>query len=409
MGGDQVRLTQWLTGRRTVSVAAVDAARLLELLRRTGLLYTDFRTSPDGRLSVVTSRRSARRTEALAPSFGITTLTVTSCGGLPDLLDRARRRPGLWVGGLLGLCLLWLSGQYLWDVRVSGNERLTARDVCEDLEACGLTVGSSLRGFKADVLENQVLLHDKRLSWISVNRQGTVAYVQVREAAYPEPKPDEGPANLVAARGGCIERIELTDGNLLVRAGQEVREGQLLVSGLYDGPASEDFPSGVRTTHASARVFAKTARTFLIEIPLSYEETRGSVVPTEDGRAPTSEISVIFFGKVIKFSKKTGNAEGFCDTIESEINCSPAEGVGLPLSIRRTWYLPVEKRRVTRTPAEAEALAYLALSREIAAIPGGAELISEQILPTLTDTCFRLEVHILCVEDIAREAPVGIG
>ena len=397
-----MNLTYYVTGWQRITVAIGDAAALLEVCRRRGIPYDGFITRPDGTLSVTVRRPLMKKLTTACRDAGVP-FTVTGTGGLPSLFLAFLRRPGLCAGLLLGLVLVFVSGQYVWDIRVSGTEALCARDVKEDLAACGFSVGTSLRGFRADVIENRTLLYDRRLSWISINRKGTVAYVQVRESHYPDDPPAPTPANLVASRGGRIERIELLDGNLLVAAGQEVSEGQLLVSGLYDSERV-----GYRWTHAKARVYARTARTFFIEIPLTYEASVCRTAADASAEGYDREISLIFFGKEIKFSKKTGNEGVFCDTIESEKNYSLIDGIGFPLSLRTTWFLPVETVTVTRTPAEAEALAYLELSRRLAAIPGGVELLSETITPTLTDTSFRLEVEILCVEDIAREIPFEI-
>ena len=395
-----------VTGWRQVCTDACHAAGLLELCRVGGIPYDGFTACADGGIAIRLRCHPAHRLLTACQERELP-VTVSPVRGLPALLPLIRRRAGILVGMALGMVLLVLSSQIVWDIRVSGTQNLSARDVKDTLAACGFTVGTSLRHFAADVTENRALLYDSRLAWISINRRGCVAYVQVRESAYPPADEQEQPANLVADRAGIVERVELVRGNLLVSAGQQVDQGQLLVSGLYDSERV-----GFRWTHAEGRVFARTVREYLIEIPLSYRQAQTTHPLDLSAGGYEKEMTLIFFGKNIKFSKKTGNEGVKCDTIESEKNLSLIPGIGFPISIRTTWYLPTAEGTgedsgavlMTRTPAEAEELAYMELARRISEIPGGAELLKKTVIPTLTEDCFRLQVTLVCVEDIARES-----
>lgn len=386
-------LSYTLSGWKILSVSQEDAAALLELCRREGFVYDGFNTTVDGEVSLRFRGRTARAVLAACDACGLP-VSIVKTGGLPAFLSRFARRPGLVAGLLLSVVLLVLSTGFVWDVRVSGNTTLSEREVEETLKACGFGVGSSLRGFRADRTQNRALMADHRLSWISINMRGTVAYVQIREATYPPEAEDDTPANLVASRGGQIVRVELTRGNVLVSAGQWVGEGDLLVSGLYD---SEQV--GLRYTHAEARVYARTVREITVEIPLSYEQKQYDTENTPI----FCEKSLIFFEKTIKFSKKTGNVGGMCDTIRRVSVPFSSLGVGFPISLETKWYLPYTLVQATRTHAEAEELAYLELSRQISAIPGGAEVLSKTITTTHGEDAYVLHCTLTCIEDIAKE------
>lgn len=394
-------LNGWICGWRRVQIPAEYAAELLELCRCHGLSYTHFSPCKDS-LSLRMSPAVAARCEELCRAVELP-LEVGPLRGLPACGLHLLSRPGLIAGLLLGLGLLWLSGRYVWDIRIEGAETLSQREVRETLATCGFDVGTSLQGFAADRLETRVLLADSRIAWISVNRRGTVAYVQLREASYPPQETEPQPANIVASRSGIIERVELIRGNILVAAGQTVGEGQLLVSGLYDSQTM-----GVRAVCAEAHIYAKTTHREVIEIPLQTE----TIVPvSKDGTTggASCEKYLIFFGKTIKFSKSTRNEGADCDKIVEERDITLRQGVGSPVSIRTVWYLPpTETVTLTRTPAEAQELAYLELSRRIAALPGGAELLSKTIRTMLTEDAFILDVTYSCVEDIAVSVPIYV-
>lgn len=385
-------------GYRVLQVEGCHAAALLELCRRHGFIYENFSHTPDGGICLRFPRSVARRVEVLCKD-GEIPVTVVREGGLPRLLGALWRRPGLVVGLLLGIFLIVAAQRVVWDVRISGNRTVSDKAVRESLAACGFSVGTPLRGFEADRVENEALMRDERLAWISINRKGTVAYVEVREKTPSPTEEDHSPCDVVAAMGGVIERIELEEGNVRVAAGQAVGVGDVLVSGLYDS-----MTQGIRITAARARVFARTTRILTVEIPLTC--TRKVYAP--QGEGIQREKSVIFFENHIKFSKKTGIPHGFYDTIEEETSWGPIRGVGFPLSTRTVWYIPYETVTVTRTPAEAEELAHFELAKKIAALPGGAELLSKSVTTELGEDSFTLTCTLTCIEDIGRIRPIEV-
>ena len=395
-------LSYLLLGHTTLATPEDYAARLLEVCRRRAIPYENFQNLEDGGISLRFTAGNAHRLRGICGDYGIPLKTL-SHGGLPKLLRRLLHRPGLWVGGVLGLALYLLAASVFWDIRISGNTTLSDASIRGSLAACGLSVGTPIRGFEADVTENQVLLTDSRLSWLSVNRKGTVAYVEVREAVEP---PDEDPTpirDMVASLGGVIEYVELESGNVRVKAGQTVSKGEVLVSGIY-----ESTQTGVRVESAKARVFARTVRVFSVEIPLTYEEKRYLTVT--DGEKPpvAREKSVIFFGRHIKFSNKCGNFSGFCDIMEDEKPWGLGGGVGFPISTRTLWYLPYEITTATRTYPEAEELAYFELARYIAALPGGATLLGKEVTVTHGEESLTLTCTLTAIEDIATERVIEV-
>ncbi len=396
-------LYYYLTGYRVLAVDAAHAAALLELCRREEWVYDAFRHLPDGGISLTFPRPVARLVEESAASEGWP-LTVLRSGGVPESLGRLIRRPGLLVGCVLGLCLYIAGTQVVWDIRISGNHSISNRSVEETLAKAGITVGTSLRDFRADVVENTALILDDRLSWISINRRGTVAYVELREASHT-PKPEsDAPADLVASAGGIIQRIELDEGNVRVAEGQSVSPGDVLVSGIYDSQTE-----GIRFTRARARIYARTVRELTVTVPLMYEQK--SYIGTQGASSVgvCYEKNINFFKKSVNFSKNSGKMSGMYDIIEEEQSLGPIEGVGFPISVRTVWYLPYEMITATRTHAEAEELAYLELARKIAALPGGAELLSKTITVTRTPDALILHCVLNCVEDIGQIREIQIA
>jgi similar to stage IV sporulation protein len=255
-------------------------------------------------------------------------------------------------------------------------------------------LGSSLRNFRAGELENRVLLQSDDLAWISVNLDGTVARVQVVERADPagEGGSEKRPANLIASCDGQIESVMLYRGECVVKVGQAVRAGELLVSGVYDSQSV-----GARFTRAAGKILARTERSLRVEIPL---ETTEKVLLGEE----KSGIWLNFFQKSVKIFKNTGNEGGCCDIIRVDNHFTGFGSRELPVSLTVETRRCYEEVPVRRGEEEALELAYLALEEQLSRLSGEVQLLRKDIEVSMTDTSLILDCTVLCIEDIAVQS-----
>lgn len=379
-----------LLGGRKFFVPREHATAVMNVLLEKGYSYEQVCFTREGDVTLVCALASAKAFAADCAERGLS-VTVVGDSGLPPLLLRYRKRFGLLLGGMLAVLLVFLSEQFVWDVRISGNVNLSEEEVLEELEACGLSVGSYIPRLHTVSLENRVLMHSERISWLSVCLDGTVAQVQVIEHVPPTVGEEShaSPANVVASCDGQIEWVELYRGNCAVKIGQAVRKGDLLISGVYDSATQ-----GSRYTRAAGRVLARTERVFHIEIPLSCETKCY-------GKTQLSSLSMNFFDFFFNFYKKGGNGDEMYDIITEEICFSWFGSHALPFSLTAERAVLYEMQPYRRTAQEASDLAYAALEYALSALSDDAQLLRKSIVPTLTEDAFVLECTVVCIEDIA--------
>ena len=233
-----------------------------------------------------------------------------------------------------------------------------------------------------------------RIGWLSINMDGTVARVQVIEHIEGESEGDgisEGklPANLVAVRDGQIEYLELYHGNAVVKVGQAVKAGELLVSGLYDSQSG-----GIRITRAAGRVLARTERTVQIEIPFAYTEK-----VYED--AVLQEFEIHFFDFSKKIFKNSRNSDTLCDIIKYNSTLGRLGNNRLPVSLSRTEMHPYVLEARERTAEEALALAYMEIEGELSRLSNEVLLLQKTITTEIGETSVTLICTVTCLENIA--------
>ena len=241
----------FLLGYKTLCADISYAAEILNLCGFYGIPYRNQKSEGET-VSLECSLFSAQRLKRLCEKNSIPLKSVSS-HGLPALLYKYRHRYGILLGIIIGIALIYLSGIFLWDIRIDGESRLTEKEVIEELNACGLYVGMPTAEIDADVIQNRVMIYSDDISWISINLSGTVAHVEIREA-HPLPQKEESfeAANLVATDDGEITGFEEVKGEISVKIGDLVRAGDLLVSGIRDSSTL-----GFTYLCADGKVFAK--------------------------------------------------------------------------------------------------------------------------------------------------------
>ncbi len=389
-----MRIDHVILGYCEFFVCKEHAACFLNLCHDTGFLYQPL-PKKDNEETYCYRCRLATSTELLrrCKERGIA-LREVHYGGLPRVFYRYRRRAGLAVGGVLAALLIWLSCSVVWDVRIETEGDVSLSRMREQLASCGLSVGSWIPSLETDEVESRLLTDSQGVAWVSVNMRGTVAYVQIRPLLTPNAVDSQGETvNLVASSDGIVESVRLMAGDVVVRPGDLVRKGQLLISGVRD--IGED---GYALSEARGEVMARTTHTLTLEIPLSYEQK----VYTGEKKV---EKTLFFFGKTIKVTKSTGIIGGNCDTIRKMEIYSLFGDVALPVSMQTVELRPFEMQTVTLTPDEAKQRAYEQLGRELTMATREAMLLSRQVECEITDKACVLTCTYTCLENIAVPLP----
>lgn len=376
----------YFVGFRKVACPKRKITRFLNICMKYGYVYRDMKVAENGDITVTASFYTAGRMKRKCDF-----LEVGKVGGLPSLFSAASGHPGAMLGAAVAVFLLFVSGRVVWDVRVSGNELMSADEVKAVLSKCGFDRGSTVF-IDTDLLENSAMLRCDKIAWISVNISGTVANVELREKTFPDSRESPvTPANVIAARDGKITEFIVYRGVSAVKVGEFVREGDLLISGVI---GNETNAKGLGITHAAGSVTAQTERTFRVEIPYEHE------VKVYTGEKK-SDLFVKFFSKTLKVFSNSRNFDIKCDKIEKEKTAS-FFGSDLPLTVSRCDYLGYETETEYYTVEEAEAIAREKLDELIDAELGGAKIISRTTVGTAEETSFTVSCKITCIEEISK-------
>ncbi len=316
--------------------------------------------------------------------------TASHLLGLRGFIMRRKHSFGIFAGAAIGMLLIFLSSLVVWDVRVEGSEGGYESEIVEELRDAGFSVGTFWNKVDKSVIEARVLSSSDIVGWININRRGTVAYVSVIDkTVYEEQLPKRGYANIVAERDGVIEEISVRQGYALVTAGETVRKGQILISGVPPVGVTGDI------CYADGTVIARYSGQITVEIPRSE-----SVKVLQEKKMLT--FSLNFFGKNINIFKKYGKTAPECVIIKDIRDISLINGKNLPLKTVREYAYIYKDSVVTHTDSEMTAAAENEHSEKLRALLLGATLYRIKTSGEFTENSYVFQSEYLCASDIGR-------
>lgn len=363
------------------------AERFINAAFADGAHIWNVRRTESRALSFRAYRSSLPALERAARSCGCE-LSVVKSRGAPVFALRYRARVGLLVGALIVAAGLYASSLFIWRIEVTGCKTTPVAEVKELLSQNGFNIGDKRRRRDVSLIENACLLATDKLSWMSINIIGTTAYVEVRERTDPPPVVDASePCNIVAARDCVIASIEAYMGYPVLRPGDTVSAGELIVTGDYTDKY------GVRSRHHSyAKILAYTVRNRTVTVPLTVTEH----IPT--GRVKNKwSLNFIRFSIPLYFSEKI--MYNSYDKTVSEHVLRLSDSFALPVSLTRTSYFEAEEHTVTlsENAAYQDALEQLYdYEHDLT----GVTVLKRSVEKSVSESSVTLTLTLECMEDV---------
>ena len=209
----------------------------------------------------------------LAKKAGIR-LKLLKKRGLPFFFYRNRKRK-LWAAGFFSFfMILYLCSLFIWDIEFQGNLRHSDQELLNFLKTEEISCGVRKGGIDCEELEGRIRSRYPDVTWVSARVKGTRLYVHIKEndVVLTVPEKDQTPADLAAAENGTIVSMVVRSGIPMVRPGDTVEKGQVLVSGTI--PITDDGGTVVSeyTVRADADIVGRHRKVEKTKVPLWHEE-----------------------------------------------------------------------------------------------------------------------------------------
>jgi similar to stage IV sporulation protein len=180
---------------------------------------------------------------------------ISEKNGYPFWLNKMKKRKMLLFGAFFSFIVLLLLSSFILTIEITGNETIDQKTIIDVLEGQGLKRGTNKFFIDVKEIENNLLIEINQLAWAGVNIKGIRAIIEVVEKKEPPEKIDKNtPCDVVANKRGVVEKVIARNGDAIVKQGDIVAPGDLLITGVIKRDSMEH----PMLVHAYGEVYAKT-------------------------------------------------------------------------------------------------------------------------------------------------------
>jgi len=336
------RLMNLAQGQVRVQVTGASLTRFLNLCAQQELVLRHMRRTGWNELYATLSVADFRALQSYMGRTGCRVHIVKRMGA-PFHAARLRPRYALWGGGVLFCLLCYLLTSRVWAIDKHIAPGLHEATLMAHLEDLGVKIGVPRRSIDVKHVRWQMFQRMPDLSFITLNVQGNRLTIEAeKKIPIPEVLDENAVVKIVAQRDGVITNMRIHQGAPLVKVGDAVLAGDILVSGLVP-PTTER--GKYHLTHAQGIIEART----------SYEITRKRPLETQkkSNTGKTQKQYALLFGKKrVNLYLGSGIPGDTCDKIVDIKSLWLSDSVVFPVSLVVQEYRYYDSTPVVATPAD---------------------------------------------------------
>ena len=191
------------------------------------------------------------------------------------------------------------------------------------IENEGIKRGIYKKKVNVQGLINKIRLEREDVAWVGMEIKGTNLIIKVAEAdEKPEIINEDEYCNIVANKDGVVVKVEAQNGTPIVKEGDVVKRGDILVQGWIEGKYT-----GARNVHAEGKILAKVW--YSDKEKVYYNQTTNNPTGAKEKKYSINinNFQINFFKTLSKFEKY--------DTIRTVKKLKITSNFYLPLEIEK--------------------------------------------------------------------------
>lgn len=253
------------------TLTGLNLERFLNTLQKEQITLVSARRLDHRTLRCVCRSSDVERIAALVQEKGWR-MEKTAPVGIGARIRHWLTRPGLLIGLVLAAVLLAVAMRYVWVIRIVDAGPYQA-DMAAYLSEEGIKPGIPKEKVDAAALALWLQRRYPEVAWFRVYVNNVTLVVECTQGVPAPALPQQDPGHLLAARDGVVQSVQVYAGTAMVRPGDLVRKGQVLIRGEERGADGEMVPVAAR-----GRVVARCWQAETVRLPLQ------EIISQETGR-----------------------------------------------------------------------------------------------------------------------------
>lgn len=361
-----------------------------------------------------------RRLKPILKKTGVRAVIIKRYG-FPFFLFHHKKRKVLFSGAVCATGFIYLMSLFIWEIDITGNQRYTDEALEEFLTDCKIRPGILISSIDCTDIATLLRKSYDRIIWVSVSVDGSKLKVRVREnedsgegvsraVTHVETLGDESADyvvmqqdgnDLVAECGGVIESMIVRKGIPMVKEGDTVEKGQILVSGAVPVVGDSGETTGYQYQKADADIRARTI--------LEYEDTENVQYQEKVYYDFQKAEPYLQIGNLYLKSGKSGKISDRAEIYTLEKNFSFGEHFSFPIRIGSyivRYYYIEEKKHTDKSLQQILSRNYQHFTETLG--KKGVEIISNDVKIYTGRVCARATGQLTVITDIAVSQPISI-
>jgi len=391
-----VHLWNYIRGYVIIIVTGRSIERFINICSNRYILLWDIVRTDAASAEMKASIRGFRLMRPAAKKSGCRVHIKKRCG-LPFFLHRFKRRKGFKVGMVIFSALLILSVSIIWDIEIIGSKPEMIPEIMSVLNADNIGRGSFKLKLDPKIIAKKIAVNVEQIAWVGVEIKGVKLFITIKDSIEPPVLIKNNEAfNIVAKRDGLVKKVEVYAGTALIKEGETVKKGQVLVSGRLESKNPE---FGTRDVHALGKIIARTWYEESMPISMVYTQK------LETGRTHKT-VYFRFLDRRFKISGGHLPFEMYETVTEEKIITGPF-GLKLPIGLTVENNSEIVEKQVDLTLDEAIDVTIETAKENLRKrIPSDCTVVDEMIKQYEGDNgTIYIQVIYECEEDIAGLVP----
>ena len=313
------KLLQYFSGYVSITVEGYYIEKFINLCNNNNILLWNLKRENSIILHTNIDVKQFKQLKAICKKTKCK-VKINNKKGIPFVIKKYRKRKFFIIFLLLIIFVIFFLSNFIWNIEIKGTNSIKTEEIISLLESEGLTIGKWKRDIDVKDIINEIRLQRDDVAWVGINIKGTNAIVEIVEAdAKPEIIDENEYCNIIADKEGIISKITSQNGTSLVKEGDVVTKGDILIAGWMEGKYT-----GKQYVHARGEIEAKVWYTNTQKIYLREKQKRNTGKEETTYSVKLNNFQINFHKSIPKFQKY--------DTIET---CKK-------LRLFSDFYLPIE-------------------------------------------------------------------
>lgn len=394
-----LNLWNFIRGYVIINVKGYFVEKFINLCANKGIYLWDIRRKMPHSMVLKVSVNGFKALRGIAKKTRCNIRIVRKVG-FPFVKYRYRRRKSFLAGFVIFFALVYLLSSFVWVVEIHGTKKVKPQVIVDLLAKNGIKPGIFKRQYDKDKIVADMLINIDGISWIDIKQVGTKIVVDIVERIPTPPMLDWSvPCNIYSKNDGVVKDIITKNGVAVVRKGDVIKKGQLLVTGIVENKL---VPGDVHYVHSDAVINA-----------ITWYHANAEVNINQIKRERTGEFragySFKIFSNYYNIFRSNSPFKNF-DYEEKDIRFAFWKDYELPIEFAVKKYYDVKDKNYTLTEEQAKSEASkLAMEAAEKTVPKTSQITDKKVeFQSINENkTIAAKATIQSIEEVGEKQPIS--